>query len=57
MAICKYTLYKYVKVEGTWRYCKAAYHDSLQKLEAEAIISRPATTWKMKQGKVLVPNT
>jgi integrase len=28
MAISKYTLYKYVKVEGTWRYCKAAYHDN-----------------------------
>jgi len=23
-----YALYKYVKVEGTWRYCKAAYHDN-----------------------------
>jgi integrase len=28
MAICKYTLYKYVKVDVTWRYCKAAYHDN-----------------------------
>ena len=28
MAISKYTLYKYVKVVGTWRYCKAAYHDN-----------------------------
>ena len=28
MAISKYTLYKYVKVGGTWRYCKAAYHDN-----------------------------
>ena len=28
MAISKYTLYKYVKVKGTWRYCKAAYHDN-----------------------------
>lgn len=28
MAISKYTLYKYVKVDGTWRYCKAAYHDN-----------------------------
>ena len=26
MAISKYTLYKYVKVGGAWRYCKAAYH-------------------------------
>ncbi len=26
MARPKYTLHKYVKVEGTWRYCKAAYH-------------------------------
>jgi len=26
MAISKYTLYKYVKVDSTWRYCKAAYH-------------------------------
>src|SRR5260370_9909274 len=28
MAIPKYTLYKFVKVAGTWRYCKAAYHDN-----------------------------
>jgi site-specific recombinase XerD len=28
MAISKYTLYKYVKVDGTWRYCKAANHDN-----------------------------
>jgi hypothetical protein len=28
MAISKYTLYKYVKVDGAWRYCKAAYHDN-----------------------------
>ncbi len=28
MAISKYTLYKYVKVNSTWRYCKAAYHDN-----------------------------
>ena len=28
MAISKYTLYKYVKVDGTWRYCKAAFHDN-----------------------------
>jgi integrase len=28
MAISKYTLYKYVKVDGSWRYCKAAYHDN-----------------------------
>jgi hypothetical protein len=28
MAISKYTLHKYVKVERTWRYCKAAYHDN-----------------------------
>ena len=26
MAISKYTLYKYVKVAGTSRYCKATYH-------------------------------
>jgi hypothetical protein len=30
--------------------------DSLQELEAEAIVSRPATTWKMKQRKIFVPN-
>ncbi len=28
MAISKYTLYKYVKVDGTWRYCKAVNHDN-----------------------------
>ena len=29
MANSKYTLYKYVKVDGTWRYCKAAYDDNI----------------------------
>src|SRR5260370_20883101 len=28
MANPKYTLYKFVKVAGTWRFCKAAYHDN-----------------------------
>jgi hypothetical protein len=28
MAISKFTLYKYVKVDGTWRYCKVAFHDN-----------------------------
>ncbi len=28
MAISKYTLYKYAKVDGNWRYCKAAYHEN-----------------------------
>jgi integrase len=28
MGISRCTLYKYVKVDGTWRYCKAAYHDN-----------------------------
>lgn len=28
MAISKYTLYKYVKIDRTWRYCKAAFHDN-----------------------------
>ena len=28
MGSSRYTLYKYVKVDGTWRYCKAAYHDN-----------------------------
>jgi hypothetical protein len=28
MANPQYTLYTFVKVAGTWRYCKAAYHDN-----------------------------
>jgi integrase len=28
MGISKYTLYKYVRIDRTWRYCKAAYHDN-----------------------------
>ena len=28
MGISKYTLYKYVKVDGTWRYRKAAFHEN-----------------------------
>jgi hypothetical protein len=30
MAISKYTLYKYVKVDSTGRYCKAAYHSKIK---------------------------
>lgn len=28
MGISRYTLYKYVKVNGSWRYCRAAYHSN-----------------------------
>jgi len=28
MGISRYTLYKYVRIDGSWRYCKAAYHDN-----------------------------
>jgi hypothetical protein len=28
MGISRYTLYKYVRIDGTWRCCKAAYHDN-----------------------------
>ena len=28
MGSSRYTLYKYVKIDGTWRYCKGAYHDN-----------------------------
>jgi len=28
MAQLKFTLYKYVKLQGGWRYCKAAFHDN-----------------------------
>ena len=28
MGISRYTLYKYVKVDGAWRYCKAAFHEN-----------------------------
>ncbi len=28
MGISRYTPYKYVRIDGTWRYCKAAYHDN-----------------------------
>ncbi len=28
MAQPKFTLYKYVKLQGGWRYCKAAFHDN-----------------------------
>ena len=28
MGISRYPLYKYVRIDGTWRYCKAAYHDN-----------------------------
>jgi hypothetical protein len=36
MANSKYTLYKYVKVAGTWRYCKAAYHED-SKIEPDIV--------------------
>ena len=28
MGSSRYTLYKYIKIDGTWRYCKGAYHDN-----------------------------
>src|ERR1700745_2111866 len=28
MGISRYTLYKYVRIDETWRDCKAAYHDN-----------------------------
>lgn len=28
MGISRYTLYKYVRIDGSWRYCKAAHHDN-----------------------------
>ena len=28
MGISRYTLYKYVRIDGSWRYGKAAYHDN-----------------------------
>jgi hypothetical protein len=28
MGISRYTLYKYVRIDGSWRYCKGAYHDN-----------------------------
>jgi hypothetical protein len=28
MGISRFTLYKYVRIDGSWRYCKAAYHDN-----------------------------
>jgi len=37
MPISKYTLYKYVKVDSTWRYCKAAYHDS-SKIKPDVVL-------------------
>jgi hypothetical protein len=36
MAISKYTPYKYVKVDGTRCYCKAAYHDN-GKIKADIV--------------------
>ena len=36
MGISKYTLYKYVKVDGTWRYCKAAFHENA-KIEPDVV--------------------
>jgi integrase len=36
MAISKYTLYKYVKVDSTGRYCKAAYHEN-SKIKSDVV--------------------
>jgi len=37
MAQPKFTLYKYVKLQGGWRYCKAAFHDK-SKIKPNVVI-------------------
>lgn len=52
MAISKYTLYKYVKVAGTWRYCKAAYHDNGKiKLDIVLVNVKQALLEKHPEGR------
>ena len=41
MAISKYTLHKYVKVDGTWRYRKAAYTDNGEIKPDIVFVGRP----------------
>jgi hypothetical protein len=43
MGISRFTLYKYVRIDGTWRYCKAAYHDN-GKIKADVVFAN------VKQG-------
>ena len=52
MAISKYTLYKYVKVHGTWRYCKVAYHDN-GKIKPDIVFvnAREGTLEKHPEGR------
>ncbi len=52
MGISKYTLYKYVKVDGTWRYCKAAYHDNSKiKLDIVFVDAKKRLEAKHPEGR------
>jgi hypothetical protein len=37
MAQPKFTLYKYVKLQGGWRYCKATFHDNVKTSSATGL--------------------
>ena len=39
MARPKFALHKYVKLQGGWRYCKAAFHDNV-KIKPNVVIVR-----------------
>jgi integrase len=49
MAQAKYSLYKYVKVDGGWRYCKAAFHPN-KKIKPDIVIVKGAEE-KHTEGK------
>jgi integrase len=50
MGISKYTLYKYVKVDGIWRYCKAAYHDNA-KIKTDVVFVNAKTKQEEKHSE------
>jgi hypothetical protein len=47
-----YALYKYVKLKGTWRYCKAAHHDNGKiKLDVVFVNVNQALVEKHAEGR------
>ena len=50
MAQPKFTLYKYVKLQGGWRYCKAAFHENVKIKPNVVIVGKDKHEEKHPEG-------
>ena len=50
MAQTKFTLYKYVKLQGGWRYCKAAFHENVKIKPNVVIVGKDKHEEKHPEG-------